>query len=42
MRMLRRIKGVTLREKVRNVDIRKEHTRESQRNVNTMVIVWTY
>ena len=43
IRMLRRIKGVTLRDKVNSVDIRKELgvnsilVRESQRNETTLV-----
>ena len=40
MRMLRKIKGVTLKDKVKSVDIRKErgvNTRESQRNETTLI-----
>ena len=44
MRMLRRIKGVTLRDKVKSVDIRKElgvnSIRESK--INETTLVWTH
>ena len=44
MRMLRRIKGVTLRDKVKSVDVRKElamnSIRDSQRKETTLV--WTH